>query len=338
VQALLRLAPDGRAPALQKARNLTGEYGDAVRYALEERDVQVGPTAALWVAAARARAPFADAPEVEARHPGLGPDAALAARYAYRIKSTEHRGSYTTASGPKEYHSIVRGLYIDRQPEVPKQIPLDLPTVLWHVTVPGVSAAALRWAALVWPAARESWFASGAFLLAQNLDWWEADWGNRTYLEPLLDPDAHLKPMALLLLALGLAAKPGESGLSADALIQTISDGRLIGTELGETMASLLPTGIVKAGRLAKTLADAARVSPRHSQMVASALERALQHDPSKAPRDLLGLLELLKELLISNGQGLSLEPTRKYLSGLPASGKTGKAAAALLALEGTPP
>jgi hypothetical protein len=67
-------------------------------------------------------------------------------------------------------------------------------------------------------------------------------------------------------------------------------------------------------------------------------LPRPAADYPAKAPRDLFSLLELLKELLIANGQGLSLEPTRKYLSGLPASGKTGKVAAALLALEATPP
>jgi hypothetical protein len=338
VQALLRLAPDHRATALRQATKLAGEYGAAVRCALGSRDVPVGPTAALWVAAARARDPFADAPAVERRHPGLGPDAGRAARYSYRIKSREHRGDYTTASGPKQFHSTFYDFLLDREPPVAKRVSLDLPTVLLHADFHGSGAASLRWGALTWPLARESWFAIGAYHLARNLDWWEADWAKRTYLEPLLDPDVPLKPMALLLLALGLAAKePGESGLAADALIHTIEDGRLDPDGLGEVMASLLSSGIVKAARWAKTLGDAARMSPLHARAVAAAIERALQAKPAKPTRDLVALLELLLELLMANGQALTPGPTREYLAGLDVSGKTAKLVTSLLALKAVP-
>jgi hypothetical protein len=80
--ALLRLAPDraARAEALKRAARLEGPYAQALRHALGGDGEVVGPDAALWVAAARARAPRDDDRLVEARHPRLGPDAGLAAR------------------------------------------------------------------------------------------------------------------------------------------------------------------------------------------------------------------------------------------------------------------
>ena len=67
-------------------------------------------------------------------------------------------------------------------------------------------------------------------LLANNIDWSEAEWGNKTYLEPLLDGDEPLGELARTLLCLGLSAKePGEHVLAADALAAAISDGRVDG-------------------------------------------------------------------------------------------------------------
>src|SRR5207249_4452197 len=169
----------------------------------------------------------------------------------------------------------------------------------WSCPAHGWDAAAVRWAGSVWLLAKESWFAVGAYLIGQNLDWWEAEWGNRAYLEPLLDPDVPLQSMGLQLLALGLAAKePGESGLATDALIAAIDDGRLDGNKLGAGLAALFATGPIKAGRWAKTLATAARISPLHAAVVARALQGLVQGLPDAAAKDVQTLLELLKELL----------------------------------------
>ena len=86
VQAILRLAPDGRAAAEQQLGDAAGEFAQAMRYALGGDVRTIGPTAALWIAAARARAPFDDDPLVLARHPNLGPDAGAAAKFGYRVK------------------------------------------------------------------------------------------------------------------------------------------------------------------------------------------------------------------------------------------------------------
>ncbi len=192
----------------------------------------------------------------------------------------------------------------------------------------------MRWGATIWPIAREAWFARGVEAISLNLDWVEADWNTRTYLEPLTDPDLPLKPMALVLLTLGLAAKQAdEHGLATDALIAAIDDGRIDGPLLGGSMRSLLPTGLIKPARWAKTLGDAARVSLLHARVIAHAIQHAIGEELVNPSRELLALLELLKELLIEIGEPVSVTPMRALLTNWKASGKTSKVVKDLLEL-----
>ena len=80
IQALLRLAPEHRSTALKAARTVSGEFGQALRYALGGVE-KIGADSALWVAAARARSPFLDDEKIAKKHANLGPDAGHAARY-----------------------------------------------------------------------------------------------------------------------------------------------------------------------------------------------------------------------------------------------------------------
>jgi hypothetical protein len=201
-----------------------------------------------------------------------------------------------------------------------------------------LDGAEVAWSATVWPLNREPFFAVGADEIASNLDWDEAEWGNRAFLDPLLDPDVSLAPMATLLLALGLAAKePGEHGLATDAAIGAIEDGRLDGQKLGTTMAWLWPTGLVKAARWAKTLGEVARASALHAHVVRTGIERSLHGNPKKAPRDLHALLELFRELVVEAGAAVTDEQTRSLLQGIKGSGKAAKAAKALLECDQSP-
>ena len=71
--AILRLAPDNRKEALAlliSAQLPRSEFVSAVRYALGDADVPIGTSKLLWVAAARARSPFTDDPDVESKFPG----------------------------------------------------------------------------------------------------------------------------------------------------------------------------------------------------------------------------------------------------------------------------
>jgi hypothetical protein len=323
VQAILRLAPDRREEARRRVKVVESELTQAVRYALGANDAPIGPTPALWVAAARARSPFDDDPRVLARHPDLGPDAGGAAKLAYRVKLRPAGGGKTWAH-----------LLVDREPRVPPATPPDLPTVRLHCDRNERDTATIRWGATVWPIAREAWLGQGVEVIGMNLDWWEAQWSDRTYLEALTDPDLPLKPMALLVLTLGLAAKQADqSGLAADGLIAAIDDGRVDGPLLGGAMRSLLPTSLIKPSRWAKTLRDAARVSPLHARTVAHAVQHALGDELVEPPRDMLALLELLKELLVEVGEPVSVAHTRAWLHGCNASGKTAKVVKDLVAL-----
>jgi hypothetical protein len=327
--ALLRLAPDSgpRAEALCLAAELEGPYSAALRYALGGDGERVGPDFRIWVAAARARAPSEDDARVEARHPGLGPDAGRGARCSLLPGPHSSRDWFTMSRHP----------VIQCEPALPASVQRDLPTVLMHDARAYGGAADRRWVATIWPLCRESFFAAGA-------DWLLGLECNpsvvriyQPFLEELLDPDTPLGPMARLLLAGALSSiRPELQGLATDALIAAVDDGRMDGGRLGGTLHCLFTGGLVKPNRLAKALRDAARVSPLHARVAAQALERALVGSAERH-RDLHILLELLKELLIGIGERLSDPTVMTFLRGLKISGKTAKLVQDLLALPEEP-
>ena len=335
--ALLRLAPDGRRAALEGLNKSTSEWKRAIRYALGGDRITIGKSAPLWIAAARARAPWNDDSRVDKAFPKHGPDAGAAAEYSFRCETEERKYS------DREF-SV---LSIETKPEPAKKLDPDCVTVTFHSQrthafdlkwelggVAGRTVGAVRWTATVWPLARESFFAGAAYDLAENLDWSEAMWQHKALLEPLLDSGTPLRQMGLLLLALGLGAKePGEYGLATDAAILAIDDGRLGSDNLGYVLAELLPGGLIKPGRWQKTLGEVARVSPVHALVIQLALQQALQGDPKDMPRDYGRLLEFLKELSIDLDWGISHKPCREFLAKIAGSAKAAKTAKALLAL-----
>lgn len=334
VLALLRLAPDGRAAALAAlgpAPRGADEWSRALRHALGAKGIRVGESAPLWAAAARARAPWEDDSAVLKAFPELGPDTGQAASRTWRVKKSRN---------------LLR-LEIDTQPSPPKKFVEDLPTVALVASsgggrdlsfelggFAGRTVGAVRWTATIWPLARESYFAAAAQEISDNLDWWEAQWQDKALFEPLLDPGTPLRPMALLLMGLGLAAKePGEHGLAIDCALRAIEDGRLGGANLGATLYELLRGESIKPGRWQKTLAEVARGSSAHAAVVHQALQRTLVGDLAKLPRDTNKLLELLLELSAELGIGVDHVPLRESLESLGKSGKVGKTGTALLAL-----
>jgi hypothetical protein len=195
-------------------------------------------------------------------------------------------------------------------------------------------AEAVRCIATVWPANREPYYARGAAELGSNIDWWEAKWHTRHFLEPLLLPTEPIGDMARLLLALGLGAKePGERTLAIDVLVAAIGDDRLDAAALGQTLAQLYDGRVVKGARIALTLAEAAHVSPQHAQAVVIVIEHVLACLPRPAPADLYPLLAALSDLLVTVGRGLTLPGARDNLAGLPGSGKAAALARSLVGL-----
>jgi hypothetical protein len=215
VQALLRLLPRGREPALEAAATLRGEIGEAVRHALGGHAV-VGPTPSLWAAAARARDPDADDTAVAAVHPDLGPDAALAGRYSVVLG----QGRWTRRP------AVAPGVRI-AQPRV------DVPTALiWRMPSYAAGTGDRRplvdWNRWIWPGSRRGWFAASSAQILDNLDWWEARWSDRQLLEALFEPWTRLGTEGAMLLAVALGAKePGERGLAVEGLAAALEERRV---------------------------------------------------------------------------------------------------------------
>jgi hypothetical protein len=271
-------------------------------------------------------------PAVEERHPKLGPGAGLIPRPEIRWTSEQHK------SGGQTWTHWDENLVLD--PPLPMRVDAAFPTVRhygsrqsWGDTLGDVNYS--RWCLQVWPSGREALFAFGAVSISGNLQWGEARWGNRCFLEPLLDPDTPLGRMGALLLGLGLAAKdPTESGLAVDALITAVTDGRISGALLGDVLGRMLQPSPVLPPRLAKTLGDAARASALHAQVVREGLVRGLAAKPDKRPADMGALLELLRELCVQTGEAVTDPRARAYLEALGGSGKAAALAKALLALK----
>ena len=125
VLALLRMTPEGRDKALLFAKEIADEDGQAVRLALGET-VKTGKTAALWLAAWRSRQPFGDLPEFESKHPRLGPDAGVGARFKWQ------------AQGERRQHEKLSWISLElevwAEPKPPKKIGSNQLPVLFHGT------------------------------------------------------------------------------------------------------------------------------------------------------------------------------------------------------------
>jgi hypothetical protein len=308
VRALLRLAPTRSAPAVVHTLTDT-PFVRALRYALGD-DVAPGGERALFAAAARIRHPGADDPALEARHPGLGPDGALAARYTWHVRTDSHVAQGKTYT----HHHFELGI----EPSAVRPVEY-LPAVLRHCTedvehrylrwwsFAGVDAGAIRYLATLLPSDLQGFFAEGAQMMGGNIDWWEAQWQNRAYLEPLLDPTTRMGSMACLLLVLALAGKePGQTAVAVDALVHAHADGRFDSSRvLCDTLRALLATPLLKAARLHKSLQAALRADPGIDGIVFELLCAALQARPEDPPRDMAALLQLLLELKVTGVRSL---------------------------------
>lgn len=307
----------------------------ALRYALGERDVAVLAEAAqrpLFLAAARIRSPHADDAATLAAYGDLGPDGPLHARMDWDLRTTTSEYGYTF----HDLHTVHTPALQPRAVGQPHHTALALCAkhLVHHRWGTEREAAHIRFAASLLPSGLEPFFAEGARALGNNLDWGEAQWQNRAYLDVLLDSTAPLGPMARLLLALALGGKePGQSALAVDALVQCVLDGRLDVAALGDTLARLWDTPLPKGPRYAKSLGAAATAHAALPAAVCMLLCALVESPASAGRKDLAPLLELLVELSLSHRWPLP-QTTRQCLGSLKTSGK-GRAAQQRL-LQGT--
>ena len=198
---------------------------------------------------------------------------------------------------------------------------------------PGAAAAVLR----VWPLNPDPTFATGAVVIARELDLPASTLRRTTeFLEPLFAPQTRFSEMAQLLVAVSLLAKDtGLKGYAVDALIALIEDGRCVGDELGIIFRRLLISDAVKCNRLSEQLGEVVRVSPLHKH-VCSRIVQTMFGEASALPNRLLPndahhLLAPLLEWLVELDEPLHVA-TRGVFATVTGSSKTAKLAKSLLA------
>jgi len=335
VFALMRLVPasvdaDAAREAVQQARALKDQpLLQALRYALGDSvPVPSGAAAqALFVAAARIRSPGMDDAPTLAACPNLGPNGPAAAQLDWHVSSSEpNEGGYV-------FHTLhvsctpqpqADGLHHTAMALCAKHLSYER----WYTEG---NASNIRFTASLQPSNLEPFFAEGAHAMGNNVDWWEAQWQNRAYLDVLLQTTTPMTPMARLLLALGLAGKEaGQAALAVDALANSVRDGRLDITAMGKTLARLWTMPLVKGPRFGKSLAAAAQAHASMPAAVFALLCAMVEVQPEAPRKDLAPLLELLLELKLALGLGVP-DSTRTALQAMRLGGKSKLAVKAIL-------
>lgn len=196
------------------------------------------------------------------------------------------------------------------------------------------SLAMARWCATVSPRWREGWFAAGCRDVGDNIDWHQADWSTRAYVEPLVNRDTPIGPMGVLLIALGLGAKEsGEAGLAVDALIAATSDGRLDEAAFGRALTEAAASGVIPFSRWTRQLQRAAQAGSLQARTIFLALEVLLESGHGTERADFGRLVELEHELAHLTGLRITRAGAVRVLTSLKGNGKGGRAAAALLSI-----
>jgi hypothetical protein len=191
-----------------------------------------------------------------------------------------------------------------------------------------------RWCATVCPVWREGWFAAGCRDLGFNLDWWEANWSTRAYLEPLVERHTAIGPMDGLLLALGLSAKEaGESMLAVDALVASLAEGRLASDVLGRGLIEASSSGAIKFSRWSRQLARVAQAGAGQANAIFQAVEALFESGHGAEAADYFKMVELARELAHQTGLRLSRPGAISALEAIPTGGKTKRVIAELVRL-----
>lgn len=193
-------------------------------------------------------------------------------------------------------------------------------------------AAVIQCIAWLRPCELDAFYAHGALELGNNLDWSEACWQNRAYLDVLLQSTDPLTPMGQLMICAALAGKePGQTALAIDATAQCLLQGRVSVQALAELLAALWATPLPKGPRLAKSLAAVAQ-SHASLPLAVYPLLCAMAVTQPEAPRkDCAPLLELMLELQLTHHLPLP-DNVRQVLAAQRLTGKARAAVQALLA------
>jgi hypothetical protein len=327
VAALLRLGPDPAAHGPGMAADVPGVFGAALRYALGgPPPATVGPgDAPLWIAAARARAPYDDdaalialgLTEVGAgRAPVFAPRLLTDGGIGFLAPPPSHPAE-STGTGPHHAGAAGEAVHVTG-PGRPVDRAL-LPTVaLGTIDDHHDQSLASAW----WPWLATTWPGHVGVPAALTLVAWPYSEAGRiagaNVLRPMLDARHEPPPIARVLVAAVLGAEQRVDRVAgADAVLELVPR-RLAPADLGEAMAWL--SSAVPLQRWAAALRSVAEAGrgPDVAVILGSLLP-SLEH--SRA-----GLFNLV-ELLADIGLPVSDGELRTWLAGFSGTGKAAKAA-----------
>ncbi|MEM1262383.1 MAG: DUF6493 family protein [Pseudomonadota bacterium] len=321
--ALLRLAPENRS-AMASHDPSNDEFVQAIAFACG-RDLPIGQTGWLWVAASCARTPYAPIPAVAAAF-GMGlPDAGEHAAYDVRCARAKYMSWHWLTVTPTISHNV----------------PSNYVATLFHLSNASKHNSALmcgfginmvRWCGTIWPLQLDAFFSHGVCHSSPTER--VANSAIIGFLEPLLEAHVPVGAMGCTLIILNLASiDPAEKSVALEALIAAVDDERLDMRSLQRALITLFEHEHIPLGRWTKALTDLSRLSTKHAEAARELIEGCLDHDPAASPRGIGGLLELLYELSIATDTPPSKPSALAYLAAVTGGGKLKKFSAKLLAL-----
>jgi len=196
----------------------------------------------------------------------------------------------------------------------------------------------VRWASWIWPSRRTLCNADGAKRLVQRISWFESEWEDAYFLDPLLDSCEPIDGPATLMIAAALCCKrPHETARGVDVAISALEQGRLDGQRLGGAMRLLLSYQMAMPARWVKTLSEIADCSTLLQLHVLDAIDVALCCDDVGKRRGLSDLLQFYFEQCSAIGARPVRADAIAALKQIGGSSKAGKLARSLLALEAKP-
>jgi hypothetical protein len=354
--SLLRLAPDNRVAALERASTLPEPLRRIVQFALGG---DVRPARhdrayhSAWITAARCRDPLKDWSQELAPlklDDGLA-DGVWPARHFWRAsRRTEvrHRERVELPELSVSLRRVGTGL-----PTLTEKADSLLGRIADAFRIPiapdwkELPAAALnrgtyedfleplelsrpwvtQWLCYVWPQNPSASYMRGARSLAERIDRGSSTWNpSRGYFHALFQRGRPWREPGHLLLCLGLVGKDADArGLAIDALIEGI-EWRLFDPEIfASTIIRLVEGGWIKFSRLADALMPVIQVSQLHALAASEALQQTVTKIDLQR-KNAFRLLEVLVEAQAMTGKPLPFA-TRQVLAGMRGSGKAAKVA-----------
>jgi hypothetical protein len=358
--SMLRLAPDNRATALERALVLPEPLGRIVQFALggdvrpARADRRLHPA---WITAARCRDPLKDwSQELATLNSGNGPpDGLWPAHYIWRAARRTEVRHRIRVELPELSVSVRRAetgvrAHSERLDSLLGRISgaLRITTVTDWRDLPaaalnhGMDSAfreraelsrpwVAQWLAYVWPQNPSASYMHGAKSLTAGIDKGSSSWNvSHGYFHALFQRGRPWREPGHLLLSLGLVSKDADArGLALDAFVEGI-EWRLFDPEIfASTIARLAEGEWIKFNRLADALTPIIQVSQRHASVLSDALQLMLTRIDLQRKNG-FRLAELLLEAQAVTGRPLA-DATRHVLAAIGGSGKIAKIARQLV-------